>query len=144
MLLLFYWTHFNIINQVDDLSPFFIRDGGVMFVTVDRSRKTRKQKRCDEDAERPNPLAVIAAAVRSDERITRSKSRRQQEERSRSRSGVKVSLSNAATDKCWFWHLMSINIKRYFESLSTRNSNLVYNIECKWHELCEKYFYGQY
>lgn len=75
-------------------------DGGVMFVTVDRSRKTRKQKRCDEDAERPNPLAVIAAAVRSDERITRSKSRRQQEERSRSRSGVKVSLSNAATDKC--------------------------------------------
>lgn len=75
-------------------------DGGDSFVTVEKNRKSRKQKRCDEDAERPNPLEAIAAASRSDSRVTRSKSKRQQEDRSRSRNATKVSESNAATDIC--------------------------------------------
>lgn len=75
-------------------------DGGDSFVTVEKTRKSRKQKRCDEDAERPNPLEAIAAASRSDSRVTRSKSKRQQEDRSRSRNATKVSESNDATDIC--------------------------------------------
>lgn len=64
-------------------------DGGDSFVTVERSRKSREQKRCDKDKERQNPLEVMGSATRSDSRV-----------RSRSRNATKVSESNAAIEMC--------------------------------------------
>lgn len=59
------------------------------FVTVDRSRKSRKQKRNDELATGQNPLEVLAAVSSCGSRSRSSKSQRNAANRSRSRSGVK-------------------------------------------------------
>lgn len=72
-------------------------DGAENFVTIERNRRSRKQKRCGEDGAKPNPLETIAATACNDGRSSGSQPRRQQENRSRSRSTKKVSVVNADT-----------------------------------------------